>query len=72
MYEQIQQLEADRGAGLVIDSDYAGNLRELRIAAAELMRSEQALPDELSTEEELELEIEKARGSDRAREGESE
>ena len=72
MYEQISQLEADRSAGLAVDDEYAGYLRELRIAAAELMRSEQALPDELSTEEELELEIEKARGSDRARKGKSE
>lgn len=71
VYEQIRQLQADRGSGLATDDDYAGYLRELRIAAAELMRSEQALPDELSTEEKLELEIEKARASDRAREGDS-
>lgn len=72
MYEQISQLEADRAAGLATDDEYVGNLRELRVSAAELMRSEQAVPGEMSTEEELELEIEKARRSDRAGKGEPE
>ena len=61
IYEQIGQLETDRDAGIIGGDEYSAHLRELRISAAELLRAQERLPAELTTEDQLELEIEAAR-----------
>lgn len=61
IYEQIRQLEADRDAAIIGENEYSAHLRELRISAAELLRAEDRLPVEMTTEDQLELEIEAAR-----------
>ncbi len=61
IYEQIGQLEADRDAGIINKDEYSAHLRELRISAAELLRAQDRLPADLTTEDQLELEIEAAR-----------
>ncbi len=63
IYAQIGQLETDRDAGIISGDEYSAHLRELRISAAELLRAQEGLPAELTTEDQLELEIEAARGS---------
>ena len=61
IYEQIGQLETDRDAGIIGGDEYSAHLRELRISAAELLRAQERLAAELTTEDQLELEIEAAR-----------
>lgn len=61
IYEQIGQLETDRDAGIIGGDEYSAHLRELRISAAELLRAQERLPAEVTTEDQLELEIEAAR-----------
>lgn len=61
IYEQIGQLETDRDAGIIGRDEYSAHLRELRISAAELLRAQERLPAEVTTEDQLELEIEAAR-----------
>ncbi len=61
IYAQIGQLETDRDAGIISRDEYSAHLRELRTSAAELLRAQGRLPAELTTEEQLELEIEAAR-----------
>jgi hypothetical protein len=61
IYEQIRQLETDRDAAIISENEYSAHLRELRISAAELIRAQERLPAELTTEDQLELEIEAAR-----------
>ena len=61
IYEQIGQVETDRDAGIIGGDEYSAHLRELRISAAELLRAQERLPAELTTEDQLELEIEAAR-----------
>jgi hypothetical protein len=61
IYEQIRQLEADRDAGIISEDEYSAHLRELRVSAAELLRAQDGLPAELTTEDQLEMEIEAAR-----------
>ncbi len=61
IYEQIRQLEADRDAAVISKNEYSAHLRELRVSAAELLRAQDRLPAELTTEDQLELEIEAAR-----------
>ena len=61
IYDQIRQLEADYEAKIVREDEYQSHLRELRVRAAELMRAQDQLPDELSDEDRLELEIQAAR-----------
>ncbi len=61
IYEQIGQLETDRDAGIISGDEYSAHLRELRISAAELLRAQERLPAELTTEDQLEVEIEAAR-----------
>lgn len=63
IYEQIEQLEADHDAAIISGNEYSAHLRELRISAAELIRAQESLPIELTTEDQLELEIEAARRS---------
>ena len=61
LYDQIRQLEADYEAEIVREDEYQSHLRELRVRAAELMRAQDQLPEELSDEDRLELEIQAAR-----------
>ena len=61
IYDQIRQLEADYEAEIVREDEYQSHLRELRVRAAELMRAQDRLPEELSEEDRLELEIQAAR-----------
>ena len=61
IYAQMGQLETDRDAGIISRDEYSAHLRELRTSAAELLRAQVRLPAELTTEEQLELEIEAAR-----------
>ena len=60
VYDEIRQLESDHGAGLVEDDDYRAQRRDLRVAAARIMRAEAgSVP--ATPEEQLEREIEAAR-----------
>ena len=61
IYDQIRQLEVDFEAKILREDEYQSHLRELRIRAAELMRAQDQLPEELSDEDRLELEIQAAR-----------
>jgi hypothetical protein len=61
IYDQIRQLEADCEANIVREDEYQSHLRELRVRAAELMRAQDQLPEKLSDEDRLELEIQAAR-----------
>ena len=61
IYDQIRQLETDHEAEIVHEDEYQSHLRELRVRAAELMRTQDQLPEELSDEDRLELEIQAAR-----------
>ena len=70
IYEQISQLEADRDAAIISDDEYSAHLRELRVAAAKLLRAQEGLPADLSIEDQLELEIEAARRRGEAKEEE--
>ncbi len=72
IYEQISQLEADRDAAIISDDEYSAHLRELRVSAAELLRAQDRLPVELTTEEQLEMEIVAARRRAVAEEDEQE
>lgn len=65
VYTQIRQLETDRRANLVSEDEYRRHLRELRVAAAELMRAQERAPRAPLAEEELELEIREARQQSR-------
>ncbi|NQW19007.1 MAG: hypothetical protein HQ478_16160 [Chloroflexi bacterium] len=61
IYDQIRQLEADFEAKIVREDEYSSHLRELRVRAAELMRAQDQLPEKLSDEDRLELDIQAAR-----------
>ncbi len=61
VYHEIRQLETDRASGLVEDDDYQAQRQDLRVAAARLMESE-ARSSAPTPEEQLEREIEAARG----------
>ena len=61
IYDQIRQLETDHEAEIVREDEYQSHLRGLRVRAAELMRVQDQLPEELSDEDRLELEIQAAR-----------
>ena len=60
-YRQIQQLQIDTQAGLVDNETYQTSLRELRVAAAQLIRSEKAAGSEATSLDAIEEEILAAR-----------
>jgi hypothetical protein len=72
IYDQIRQLEADYNAQIVREDEYQSHLRELRLRAAELMRTQDQLPEKLSDDDLLELEIQAARKASTATENISE
>lgn len=57
IYQQIQQLQTDVEAGLVDDETYQTSLREFRIAAARLIRAEEAAQPEVASLDAIEQEI---------------
>ena len=66
VYRQIADLEADFQSGDLTEPDYEGQLKELRLTAAQIMRREEQIGVATSDDDLLEREIEAAR---RARSG---
>ena len=57
IYQQIQELQTDVQAGLVDDETYQASLRELRVAAARLIRAEEAARPEAASLDTIEQEV---------------